>query len=538
MPAATADASRARHHLIGSVARAWPSLVAGAVVLGALVWLAWQAGGYFPPDYLAVGAVVFLAGGAVLLVHVPRYALSTEALVGFGALAAYAGWAGLSSTWSPFPDGALDAMQRNLVHAGVFGLALIAAGSGRYARHLVWAVLLAICIIAGAGLISRLYPDVIRENVVLATGSTYRLSYPWTYWNAAGALAAMGCVLATGLAADPRSRAALRAVSAGAAVLLFVTMYLSFSRGAWLALIAGVVVLIAVGAHRGSLLLTIAVVGGAVTLALLRLRGYPELTIDPAIGSGQERAGRAYGLQLFLLSAAAASLQAVIAAGRASRPVMRELRRVARPAAAVAGTAAIVLAVAVYGVRGASLEGHVTTAANSTADWVSAQWGDFLRPSVPVTTEGGAARLLTVSGTRSDLYRVALESFADHPLRGEGAGSYEARYIRDRDVGDSVRNAHSLGLETLGELGVVGALLLVAFIGSLAAAVVRGRRRPGALGRSQVAAVGASCTVWLVHSNLDWDWQVSALTGTFLVLAATLYPVGRGRVRRRRLVPG
>jgi hypothetical protein len=532
MEAATADASRERRRA-ETLARAWPSALAGAVAIACLVWLAWQAGGYFAPDYLLVGAIAFATGGLILLVHVPRYRISTEALVGFGALVGYAAWTGLSATWSPFPDGALDAMQRNAVHVGIFGLALIAAGSGRYARHLVWAVLVGICVVAGAGLISRLYPDLIQENIDLGGGAPYRLAYPWTYWNAAGAFAAMGAVLAFGLAADPRTRVPLRAVAAGMVVPLFVAMYLSFSRGAWIALIVGVVVLIALGAHRGSLVLTAAVVGIATTLAVLRLRSYPALTIDPTAGSGQVSAGRAYAPQLVLLVAGAVVVQAIIAAGRASDAVMDRLRRAARPVGILTAVALALFAVIAYGLRAGSLEGWTADRLDSTAAWVSDQWDEFMTPAQ--FGAAGPARLTTARGTRSDVYRVAFDAFEGNPLIGDGAGSFEQRWNRDRRVRESMRNAHSLELETLGELGAVGFLLLLAVLGSAVAAAVRSRRRPGGLGPSQVAAVGAAFSVWVAHTAVDWGWQMTALTGTALMLVAPLYPYGRKRRRRRAL---
>jgi hypothetical protein len=59
--------------------------------------------------------------------------------------------------------------------------------------------------------------------------------------------------------------------------------------------------------------------------------------------------------------------------------------------------------------------------------------------------------------------------------------------------------------------------------------------RRAALPRSHAAAVGAACAVWVAHSAVDWDWQMPALTGCVLVLAATLYPVG---TRRRTGVAG
>jgi O-antigen ligase len=107
------------------------------------------------------------------------------------------------------------------------------------------------------------------------------------------------------------------------------------------------------------------------------------------------------------------------------------------------------------------------------------------------------------------------------------------RWMQHRRVYEAVRDAHSLELETLGELGAVGGLILLAFLATLAWAAVRSRIRRVALPRAHAAAVGAACSVWVAHSAVDWDWQMPALTGCVLVLAATLYPVGTMRRRRR-----
>jgi O-antigen ligase len=148
-----------------------------------------------------------------------------------------------------------------------------------------------------------------------------------------------------------------------------------------------------------------------------------------------------------------------------------------------------------------------------------------MRPAT--ISEGGTARLSSAKGSRSDHYRVALDGLRAHPLWGDGAGGFEVRWMRERRVPIRVRNAHSLYHETLGELGLIGAGLLLLFLASLVAAAIRSRLRPRSLSRSQSAAVAAACSVWLVHSGFDWDWQVPALTGTALVLAATLFPYGR-----------
>jgi O-antigen ligase len=308
-------------------------------------------------------------------------------------------------------------------------------------------------------------------------------------------------------------------------VLLSVAMYLSLSRGAWLALFVGLAALALLGAHRGSLLMTAGIVGVPTVLAIARLKGYPALVDNPRAGSGQQSSGHAFGAQLILLVAAAVVVQGVVAAGRASDNLMQALHRVVRPLlVGLAITAALAIA-GVYVVKTSATEGRAAKAVTGAQDWVDRQWQDFLRPTT--FSAGGTARLTSAKGTRSDLYRVAVDGFDHRPLVGDGAGGFEVRWMRERRVPEKVRDAHSLYLETLGELGLVGAALLALFLGSLVVAAVRSRVRPGALARSQAAAVGAACAVWFAHSWVDWDWQMPAVTGCALLLAATLYPVGR-----------
>ena len=66
-------------------------------------------------------------------------------------------------------------------------------------------------------------------------------------------------------------------------------------------------------------------------------------------------------------------------------------------------------------------------------------------------------------GDRSEFWDAAINDARDHPLGGSGGGSFEAYWDAHGSSGIFVRDAHSLYLETLAELGVVGlALLLVA----------------------------------------------------------------------------
>ncbi len=509
--------------------RSWPQPAALVVAAGTSAWLAWHAGGYFAVDYVAAGAVALTALGVMLVAVVPRWRVSTHALVGVAALAAYTAWTGLSATWAPSAAGALHAMQRDLLYLGVFGLGLVAAGSGRHARAIAWGALAALVTVVLAGLLSRLAPDLVHPGPEVPSLAQGRLGWPLTYWNAYGALAAMATVLACGLAADPRTRVWLRASCAGIAVACFVAMYLSLSRGAWLALIAGGVVLAVMAVHRGSLALTALLVGLAAALAVGRLQGYDEL-VGASAARPHPGAGHAYLVQLAVVVGFVIATQGSIAAGRASPAVMKALAGMARPASLAVLAAVALVALGGYALAAREIEGRTTTALHDGTAFVRRQWDAFLQPTTLVAR--GTARLTSARGTRADLYRVALDGFAAHPVRGDGAGGFAFRWMQQRRVDEDVRNAHSLELETLGELGAVGGLLLLGFLATIALAAVRSRLRPGGVGRGQAAAIAGAVTVWAVHAGVDWDWQMPAVTAPALLLAAALYP--RGRVRRRR----
>lgn len=530
-PSLPAAGSRAPATLLR---RAWPALPAVGVIVFVLLRLGFDQGGYFPAAFTSAGAIAFIAL-AVLVVRPAQERFSTHALVALGALAAFACWTGLSRAWSVVPDVPLLDMQRAMLYLALFGLALLAVDSGRNARVLVWSVLGVIVVLVGAGLLSRLQPDLVPTTIEPLIAAAYRLDYPLGYWNTFGALASMGAVLATGLAADARGSAVLRAAAAGAAVLLVVAMYQSLSRGAWLALILGLVVLVAIAPNRGWLLLTLAIAGGAAVVAILRLRGYPALVLDPEAGSGPAVQGSAYTRELLGLVLVAVAAQAALTRIRVSSLVEQQMRTLRR-FALIGGAAIVVLAaLAGYVIKGGEAEGGVTAAINDATGWLDRQWQDFLDPT---TSPGvGTARLVTAKGSRSDLYRVAIDGFEEHPLIGGGAGSFEVRHARERDIDEKVRDAHSLPLETLSELGAVGMVLLLAFLGAVATTARRALTGKGAIRPAEAAAVSAAFAVWLGHACVDWDWEMPALTGTALVLSAPLFQRGRRR-RSQRAVMG
>src|SRR4029079_16077929 len=128
-------------------------------------------------------------------------------------------------------------------------------------------------------------------------------------------------------------------------------------------------------------------------------------------------------------------------------PLSRHSRQRVRIGAAVALVAAVIVAVVL------GLPGEIQT-----------QYDRFA-PDVPVSS-GDVRERLTETGSpaRVRQWRVALAQFDRAAVAGEGAGTLVIAWNRDRPVLSTVNDAHSLYLEVLGELGIVGGVLLVGVI--------------------------------------------------------------------------
>jgi hypothetical protein len=129
---------------------------------------------------------------------------------------------------------------------------------------------------------------------------------------------------------------------------------------------------------------------------------------------------------------------------------------------------------------------------------------------------------------------VALDAFEDASLHGQGAGTYQLLWAKDRPPssgGGYVRDAHSLYTEVLGELGIVGLLLLAGTIVTVFFGFARGIRGPN---RTLYGVLLAAGVAWALHAAVDWDWEmpvvtiwVFALGGAALAARSTSKPPSR-----------
>jgi O-antigen ligase len=127
-------------------------------------------------------------------------------------------------------------------------------------------------------------------------------------------------------------------------------------------------------------------------------------------------------------------------------------------------------------------------------------------------------RLASTGSNRYEYWKVALDTFAEHPLAGVGSGGFATEWLTHRPIDEVVRDAHSLYLETLAELGLVGLLALALALGGVVACARAAYRADPALAAGPCAALFA----YALHAGIDWDWELPALTLVAIALAGVL----------------
>jgi hypothetical protein len=461
-----------------------------AVLLAGPAALAFFSGGYFdePRAWAGLAAWVLVAVGAIAQPHaLPRRRSSWLAI---GGLALYAAWTLFSITWAPIAGDAYHAGQIVVLYLGGLLAATLLLRAPAALRAAEPALAAGALIVIGYGIAGRLLPGVLHyARSVSASG---RLEQPLTYWNATGELAALGAVLAIHLAGDPTRPARLRVAAAAGAVPLVLGLYLSFSRGALFACIAGVVTLVVAAPQREQLrAIALAVLAGILICAIAA----PSSAVSELAGAigTREREGAITLVALVIVVAVAAFAQ------------LRLIEREPLPALTLPARAPwLALAVICAGLAVAIVSGAKEKAS--------------LHPTA------GTSRLASFQSNRYAYWSVALKAFAHEPLRGVGAGGWSVWWLRDRRISDFAQDAHSLPLQTLAELGIVGLALLAMFLAGIGLAAAQALRAAPALAAGPVAGV----VTYFAHAPLDWDWQMPAVTLVAIWLIGALLALAEG----------
>jgi O-antigen ligase len=479
------------------------SLTAAAVLVvpaALTAFLAVRSGGYFP-GATALSAL-FLA--VVLLLRIvlarrPFEGLSTASTVAIGALALFGAWILASAAWSGSSARALIEFDRVVLYLLVLLLAASLPSTPRTLDRLLWglaATMTGLCVV---GLITRVLPDLWPLPPAI---QNERLSFPIGYWNALGLMAATAIVLCFHFASNGRDPKVVRVLGAAALPPLAATLLFTFSRAPLALTVLALVAYAALARPRSlisGLLATAPTTAVAVTAAYgadaLARGGAPRFgerlppTTPEAIAQG-----RSLAVTILLCVAAAVALRALLLW---LDPRLERLRLPRRTGGYAVAGAALIAVAAIALSFGTSIPDRVRTLAERGGDDPVHQTGDR-RDRL---TNPGLARL--------DLWEVAIDAYRAAPLRGQGAGTYELLYAKNRPSSRVSYDAHSLYLETLAELGIIG-LLLVG--GALAALLVGVAARTRGRNRATYAAVLVATLAWVLNAGVDWFWELPAVT--------------------------
>jgi hypothetical protein len=493
----------------------WGALAVWLLAFGLVAYLGLRGGGYDPLVHDQVGIVVWWALlAAVAVGALPRFGPGRLAWVAVGLLVAFVAWTALSLNWTESTDRTSVELARGLTYLAVFAFALVTCGPGR-TRLLVGAVASGIVLVVAVALLSRLHPSWFPEAAQTArflSDGRERLSFPLNYWNALGALIAIGLPLTLQAATSARSLP-LNAGAAAALPALGLALFLTLSRGGIAAAFIALAVFFAFTSDRLPKALT-ALVAGAGAAVLIVAANSRDAFQHAFFSAAAERQGD----QMVPLV-----LAACLVVGLAQAAIVWYSRRERRPRWTLFSRRQTLVGCGI-----ALLVAVAVAAAVDAPGRASVAWGEFKEGDVP---SAGTARLNTLSGeSRYELWESALDENASEPILGTGSGTFEYWWARNGGP-EVVRDAHSLYLQVLGELGVVGLLLLSAFvlvvlIGGARAALLA----PDDLRPALAAALGgylAFCTT----AAVDWMWQVPVVPVATLLLAAPL--VARARVELR-----
>ena len=505
----------------GRVERFFRRLGVGALIVigpAAVVYLSFNKGGYFPntPAFAAIILAQALVLRTLLSEH-PFEGYNWAFAVPLIALTAFDALQLASALWSHATARAIDEYVRTLLYLLTFALLGTLPRSWFRLQWLVRALALALTSVCLAGLISR-----VLSHLWPTTPNFYsqRLSYPLTYWNAMGVVAAMATILLVHLSSSLREPRVVRVLAAMLAPATAATLLLTYSRGAIAVAILGIVVYVVVGRPRGLLSAAVAIIPTA-AVGLKSAYDAVLLSGEHPTSAAAVSEGRHVAVILGICMLVAGVLRAALsiqpdrwlARADSSRLLPRRVRKAPRWAQVGAPAAVAVIVLVAVG----------------APSWVSHQYDRFIGTDKGPQTAHVRERLTDpASNGRKVLWTVAFEQFQAHPVLGQGARTFQFYFNQHRTDTDTVTDAHSLYAQTLGEQGIVGLVLLLVVLLSILVTVARRCRGPE---RSLYAALFAVLLAWAVHAGVDWDWEMPAVTIVVFIIGGAAMAAARTESR-------
>lgn len=415
-------------------------------------------------------------------------------------LAALVAVKGLSMTWTVSDTLTIRELLRSAMYLATFILALGSLSSGRQVSPLVDAAVLISTAVAGYGIMQKINP----LQYEATSPDAARIGSTVEYANTVAMIAGIGMVLVLARMAEMRSPLG-RGVYAVLLLLLGGALYFTFSRGGLLSSGVGIVVLFVLGGNRLQTFVNLVLAAIPLGWLLYRVQDLDALFATEQAGDARLLAdGLAFRTDLLVAAGGAFILQATYAVLAKRYELVPEARR-------LLGAVALVAVLLVGGV-GVYAVGEQLLADNFS----EAVTGRMQQP------DNANERLTSVSSnSRSQYWRVAWDSWKEHPLLGTGAGTFQYVFLENRPGFGGVKQVHNLYLEQGTETGVFAFLAVTGFTILLVGYTARSAWRSAPLGNRRILLSGlvASLSVYLFSSILEWHWYIPASTLLFFVLA-------------------
>ena len=490
-------------------------LAVGLAVAGTVFALTYANGGFWPTTraYAGLAAWWLLGAGAAIGLASARAGVDRLGLAAVGLLAGFAVWILISITWAPDAERAFAQFNQVSLYVAVFAIAIVVARLVP-ASTLVGGVALALAGVATVALVSRFFPSAFGAPPGLKALPTLqnRLSFPLGYWNGLGIEVALAYPLLLSIMASRRSRLA-SALAALPLPILAAVMYLTSSRGAFVAGGVAILAFVLLTPRRWSALAAVVVAAAAGAVAVATLVHKNDLVNGRTTALGVHQ-----GHQAALVIGVACLVTALVWLGLAELG-----RRLPSPPRVVGVGVAVGLAILVIA---AIVAAHPV-----------AKFHQFKSTSIAPGAHSTATttHLLASSGSgRWQFWGAAMSEFRAHPLQGGGAGSWNAWWLEHGSLpGVFSEYAHSLYLESLSELGIIGLLLIG---GAVLVAVAGAIRAALELASGEIAAAAACGIAFFAAAAYDWVWQLAgiAVVGVgMLGVALGARPAGRPGVWER-----
>jgi UDP-GlcNAc:undecaprenyl-phosphate/decaprenyl-phosphate GlcNAc-1-phosphate transferase len=467
---------------------------------------------------IGLGLVVASAVGVVARARRP----SGPAALALGGLLGLGVWSLASTAWAESVENAVVSGNRWLVYGALLLLMLVLLRGERRAAVLLGAAGLGV----GAVAISVLARLLGGDPGTLFLGG--RLNSPLGYINGEGCLFVMGFWLC--FAAAEARRAAVAGPAAGMAVLMASLALLSQSRGTALAMLGSLTLVMALAPGRTRRAYGLLVVAAGVAAAAPELLRVYDHTVAGSVPVG---VGNAAGRAALLAAVAAGVAWALLTWAWGRLRTRGALGLPARRAGSWLLAVPVVVALAVAAGSAQRIEHDVRSQWHAFTHLAAG--GVVARPSPSAggsrssaaagsSSSAGQSRLLSGAGNRWDYWRIAWRVWREHPVLGVGAGNYPRSYYRRRATTEDIQQPHSIELQALSELGLVGALLLAGFLAGIAWGALRMRRAAARSPLERALMVGAvgAFVAWLVQTSVDWMHLLPGLTAIALAGAAVL----------------